>query len=87
MLKGGNKKSYESTRVNLLTPWPWTNDWDNPIKKDIKKKNYGDQFLLNQMLKDEMEIILKKNQSQPVLTFKTYDLNHKHETNFIEYKL
>jgi hypothetical protein len=39
------------------------------------------------MLKDEMEIILKKNQSQPVLTFKTYDLNHKHETNFIEYKL
>jgi hypothetical protein len=52
------KNKFELTYVNPLTLRPWTYDWDNPIKKMIKN-TYEDQFLLNQMLKDDNE---KKNQ-------------------------
>jgi hypothetical protein len=52
------KNKFELTYVNPLTLRPWTYDWDNPIKKMIKN-TYEDQFLLNQMLKDDNEKKIK----------------------------
>jgi len=69
------------TWVNTLTPWPYAHDWDNSIESK-EKKWHEDQFSINEMLKDEMEkksILendLKKDQSQPMLTFKTRDPGH-----------
>ena len=38
------KKQFGSTRVNSLISRSWTHDWDNPIEREVKKKN-GYQFL------------------------------------------
>jgi hypothetical protein len=60
----------------------------NRDRKERKKK-YKDQFLINQILKVEIEIIqfrkgTKKNQY--VLTFETGDSGHEYETNPIATK-
>jgi radical SAM superfamily enzyme YgiQ (UPF0313 family) len=60
IIKKSNEKNslkiIKSTRVNPLTPKPWTHDWDNPIKIKLKKKKKHEyQFLINQMLKDKIE--------------------------------
>jgi hypothetical protein len=70
-----NKKKSKSTRVNLL---PWTQDWDN-LKKKFEKKKHEDQFLINQILKDEIEIkiiFLKKSKSTRVNIRKSWHWLH-----------
>jgi hypothetical protein len=39
-LEKNNLKKIRSwlTRVNPLTPWPGTHDWDNLVEKKVKKK-------------------------------------------------
>jgi hypothetical protein len=51
------KKNIKSTQINLLSPQLRTRDQENPIERKVKKK-HEDQFLTNQILKDEIEIKL-----------------------------
>jgi hypothetical protein len=50
------KKNIKSTQINLLSPQLRTRDQKNPIERKVKRKKHEDQFLTNQILKDEIEI-------------------------------
>lgn len=57
--KKTENKQLESIRVNLLNSQLGSYDWDNLIKKQIEI-DYAIQFLINQVLKSEIERNNKK---------------------------
>ena len=68
----------KKTWVNLgypLTLRPWVHNWDNLIEIMFFKKKHEDQFLINQMLKNEIkekyQFFFKKNQNQPIILVMT----------------